>query len=363
MAQTNENDEFAELLRRISAGEDLRCGEDGVDVRYQDVVDAGVDECEESRGLAERANELHLQKETRSYAIDHVGDYDELDATPPNRRTGDAPEVLQRYVDPKFGQQEFRKIETGFTYNMDHPRRGTALIINNKIFRPDTYMNVRNGTEVDGDRLKKLFNKMGFDTVVKNNLECRDMQLEIEQATKYRDHSDADCFVLAILTHGVKDHVYGTNGTVPLEELLKPLKQTPSLVGKPKIVIMQACMGNKLDDGIEKPKSVDAVDASESKSCRLPQEADILFVCSTVQGYFAWRNAIRGSHFIQAFCDVMEQYAYTKEILHVMTRVTHHVATDFESSAMNKHLSGKKQCPCVISQLTKELYFSPKNEK
>ena len=55
------------------------------------------------------------------------------------------------------------------------------------------------------------------------------------------DHSDADCFVCVILSHGTDGHVYGTNGRVSLDSLIKPFKgdECPSLAGKPKLFFVQ----------------------------------------------------------------------------------------------------------------------------
>ena len=51
------------------------------------------------------------------------------------------------------------------------------------------------------------------------------------------DHSDADCFVCAILSHGEEGYVYGTNGRVTIDSIVKNFKgdASPSLAGKPKI--------------------------------------------------------------------------------------------------------------------------------
>ena len=59
------------------------------------------------------------------------------------------------------------------------------------------------------------------------------------------DHSDADCFVCAILSHGEEGEVYGTNGTMKLDNIFKMFKgdACPSLVGKPKLFFIQVGAG------------------------------------------------------------------------------------------------------------------------
>ncbi len=55
------------------------------------------------------------------------------------------------------------------------------------------------------------------------------------------DHSDADCFVCVILSHGEEGSVYGTNGIIKLEKIFKNFKGDicPSLAEKPKIFFIQ----------------------------------------------------------------------------------------------------------------------------
>ena len=55
------------------------------------------------------------------------------------------------------------------------------------------------------------------------------------------DHSDADCFVCAILSHGEEGYVYGTNGRVTIDSIVKNFKgdTSISLAGKPKIFFIQ----------------------------------------------------------------------------------------------------------------------------
>ena len=55
------------------------------------------------------------------------------------------------------------------------------------------------------------------------------------------DHSDADCFVCVILSHGEEGVVYGTDGKVPLEKLLGYFKgaNCPTLAEKPKLFFIQ----------------------------------------------------------------------------------------------------------------------------
>lgn len=75
-------------------------------------------------------------------------------------------------------------------------------------------------------------------------------------------------------------------------------------------------------------------------------------------GYYSWRNPGRGSWFVQALCNVLNEFGKQLEIVQILTRVNYMVATSFESWSEDPRFSEKKQIPCVVSMLTKELYFN-----
>ena len=79
-----------------------------------------------------------------------------------------------------------------------------------------------------------------------------------------------------------------------------------------------------------------------------------------IVGYFAWRNSTKGSWFVQAIAKIFLQYGTEKEIMWLMTRVNREVAYEFESNASKEFMNRKKQIPCIVSMLTKELYFHQK---
>lgn len=75
-------------------------------------------------------------------------------------------------------------------------------------------------------------------------------------------------------------------------------------------------------------------------------------------GYYSWRNAQNGSWFMQALCAMLQLHCDKLELMQILTRVNHSVALNFESSANLPGFSGKKQIPCIVSMLTKDLYYS-----
>lgn len=74
-------------------------------------------------------------------------------------------------------------------------------------------------------------------------------------------------------------------------------------------------------------------------------------------GYYAWRNIAVGSWFISSLCEMLSKYGKQLELMQIMTRVNHKVALDFKSSSNLPGFDGMKQIPCIVSMLTKEVYF------
>ena len=66
-------------------------------------------------------------------------------------------------------------------YNMDHAKRGLAVIINNKDFEERTRLPTRRGTDEDSFNLLKVFSSLGFDVQVHQNRKCTDMLMILDK--------------------------------------------------------------------------------------------------------------------------------------------------------------------------------------
>ncbi|XP_029297917.1 caspase-3-like [Cottoperca gobio] len=241
-----------------------------------------------------------------------------------------------------------------YRYKMDYPCLGICLIINNKNFHSSTKMSARNGTDLDAANALKTFSEMGFKVHFSNDQTVKEMRQLLSNASK-EDHSKNASFVCVLLSHGDEGVIYGTDGCEKLDELTKYFKgdRCKSLVGKPKLFFIQACRGSDLDDG----SCLESDSVDEQTPERIPVEADFLYAYSTAPGYYSWRNTSNGSWFMQALCEMLQRFSGELELMQIMTRVNRKVALHFESSSNLPGYSGKKQIPCIVSMLTKDVYF------
>lgn len=254
-------------------------------------------------------------------------------------------------------------------YNMNHTKRGTAIIFNNKRFARNTNWCERIGTDVDCQNLENLFQKMGFNVEKHNNAQKQQMKSAMVNLVSKKDHRDADCFACAILSYGEEGIIYGSDGQpISIEELVSPLKDDQLLAGKPKLFFIQACppeeeevpdLCGMLDEGVTQSDAV--------LIKRIPKEADFLIAYSVVPGSYAWSSSKQGSQqgsfFIQALVDVLQKDWQRTDLLSMMTKVCGKVSKYAASNAMFKRFireNPSKEIPCITSMLSRDLHFTPK---
>ena len=78
------------------------------------------------------------------------------------------------------------------------------------------------------------------------------MERILEQASAETNHTDHDCIFIAVLSHGELGILYASDHAYKPDRLWDQFnaKQCPTLAGKPKIFLIQACQGDMLDTGV-----------------------------------------------------------------------------------------------------------------
>ncbi|KAG7333657.1 hypothetical protein KOW79_002064 [Hemibagrus wyckioides] len=259
------------------------------------------------------------------------------------------------------------KIDPNEEYNMKHKRRGLALIFNQENFYWQLRLYPRSGTNADRDNLKRRFEKLDFEVKVYNDKKQEEVVHIISEAAK-ANHVDADCFVCVFLSHGENGHVYANDGQIEIKDITSLFRgdKCPSLVGKPKIFILQACRGDKHDDPVTPMDMVDSKDVNQvmvdaGVVQTLPAGADFIMCYSVAEGFYSHRETMNGSWFVQDLCELLEQYGSTLEFTELLMLVNRKVSHRSVQNCRDLSAIGKKQVPCFASMLTKKLYFRPKS--
>ena len=189
-------------------------------------------------------------------------------------------------------------------------------------------------------------------------------------AVSKKDHSNNDCLLVTVMTHGTKN---GKFAAADKQYLLKELWENflgdkcKSLIGKPKLFFIDACRGDLTDPGvIFKPKQASLLKSKNSDEVDsqltdpvfvIPKLADLLVMYGTVEGYYSFYNRTNGTWFIQALCEELKSNP-NKDLMWILTGVNRRVA--YEKKTIKENKPVKKQMPQIISMLSKTLYFPPK---
>uniref|UniRef100_A0A182LSD5 Caspase n=1 Tax=Anopheles culicifacies TaxID=139723 RepID=A0A182LSD5_9DIPT len=244
-------------------------------------------------------------------------------------------------------------------YDTNHPKRGIALIFNQVQFKS---MSRRDSSDRDRDSMSSVLSRIGFDVRVFNDLKRKELLAELESVAA-EDHSQNDCLVVVVMTHGkAKNHLYASDTCYKAKKLWEPFigNECPSLRGKPKLFFIQACRGEKLDNGaiVRVRRMITEKSEKGEISYVIPTMADLLVMYSTYDGHYSWRNPDDGSWFIQSLSYELRANVHRLELLHILTAVSRRVAYEYQSNVpYNEKLNAKKQMPCIVSMLTKLLYF------
>ncbi|KAJ7396920.1 caspase 6 [Pitangus sulphuratus] len=223
----------------------------------------------------------------------------------------------------------------------------------------------QNFTEVDA--FQTSLTDLGFEVRVFDDLKAEDVLQKIYEAST-DDHSNADCFVCVFLSHGEDDHVFAYDANIKIATITDMFRgdKCQSLVGKPKIFIIQACRGDKHDDAVIAYDSTDSSTGNETEVdaagvYTLPAGADFIMCYSVAQGYYSHRDTLNGSWYIQDLCETLRKHGSSLEFTELLTVVNRKVSYRKVDVCRDNNAIGKKQIPCFASMLTKKLYFHPKS--
>lgn len=262
-------------------------------------------------------------------------------------------------------------------YFMCSSPRGQALIINNESFDEMTVGEGkihRKGSELDGNNLQQLFHELGFNVDLRRNLTRSQMANSINNFANSENHIKSDMAILAILSHGSDGILYGVdNGSLCIEDIVQRLNNENciNLRGRPKFFIFQGCRGLGRDYGTptqefvspldnhpnltNKPTEYDAIgfNIPRRAEVRSPSVEDMLIAWSTIPGYVANRNTVRGSWFVECICKVFMRFAASTDIRDMLDKVSMEMRSYESENGM------KQTCSYEVRHFYKKLFLNP----
>ncbi|XP_030843801.1 cell death protein 3-like [Strongylocentrotus purpuratus] len=314
----------------------------------------------------------------------------------------------------------------------ESPRKGLVYILNNSHFPylPDR-SKLRRGSDVDLQNVKHVFSQLGFEPLVHQNLSRVEILSTLDE-TVNRINAEGDAhssFCLFFMSHGNWEGVSGTDARpadhriVTRDEIKAKLtgRRCKALLGKPKLIFIQACRGNAFTrnadelDAIgksttevqdeeppfemdyvsatqplrskEQPFEVDfvprvtptpsptieldsldspfgTVDLDVDGGGELPNNSDIFVANATSNGYYSIRMRREGSWFIQAISEVFLAHAHEDDLNELMRKVTCLVTESYRSQFSDEVTNRPfevRQTPAYECQgMRRRFYFLPK---
>ena len=140
---------------------------------------------------------------------------------------------------------------------------------------------------------------------------------------------------------------------VSLLDLTGVMKMCTTLINKPKMFFIQACRGDREDEG-HKLAEEDVIQQDSGgrppNAHTIPQEADFFFGYVTPLGNAAYQSRRHGSWYISELCKVLTKLAYTSNLGNMMRKVNDNVCKAFTKD-------GYKQTAEFVDRLRKEVHF------
>jgi hypothetical protein len=270
-------------------------------------------------------------------------------------------------------------------YNMDHAKRGIALVINIKTYDSNPFeLDERKWSEKDVENLKTTLEYLEFDLKFHENLKAKEIRDEIQKIAEL-DHTDSDCFFCVVMSHGEDDKIIASDSKeISLNEIMEPIKSScKSLENKPKLFFFQACRGdNEIKAKNDRPDSgvstssrnelTDHIDEKTKNKMHMPKqspkkteyvqkqrtyfietESDLLVYYSTIEGQVSSGNVSGGTIFIKNVCEEFKK-AYKN--------LPNNISLDAMIKNINRSVKESEiQLAETLDRFSGTVYFKPKD--
>ncbi|NWR80801.1 CASP1 protein, partial [Centropus unirufus] len=130
-------------------------------------------------------------------------------------------------------------------------RTRRALLICNIEFE---HLSRRNGAELDMEGMTRLLEGLGYMVDIHRNLTSQEMAVVMKDFARRKEHLTSDSTFLVFMSHGVRAGLCGIKSSGENTDILSPdtiykefnNEHCQALLGKPKVVIIQSCRGDRI---------------------------------------------------------------------------------------------------------------------
>ncbi|XP_060730591.1 caspase-23 [Tachysurus vachellii] len=263
---------------------------------------------------------------------------------------------LLKLCQPAFKTQKLQTEEKQIypTMEKSKDRKRIAMIINNVEFRVSEFN--RPGAEKDEESMRTLLEALGYDVIILNDLSAEGMEAAVRDFSLCNEHRYSDSTFLVIMSHGGPDGIYGIDYDKNEDDIFLVDKifhclssaKCPGLRDKPKIILIQACRGDKdghvwVCDGVR-----------SNQGTKQHREKDFACFRSCTPDTVSMRNTGTGSVFIQNLVKIFNDHCHEDDIVELFRKVAYW----FENAAKEKDIP--YQMPSLDrTTLVKKFYLFP----
>nr|XP_027301817.2 caspase-1 isoform X1 [Anas platyrhynchos] len=216
-------------------------------------------------------------------------------------------------------------------------RTRRALLICNTEFE---HLSQREGAEVDVKEMTKLLEGLGYRVDLHENLTSQEMAVVMKDFAGHEDHLTSDSTFLVFMSHGRRTGLCGTKSRDETTDILSldtiyenfNNKHCKALIGKPKVVIIQSCRGDKRGSVLVSDSAISEMPALSSDSmntvkleCKemrlIHLESDFATLYSSTPDTVSWRNPVRGTIFIQRLVEQFRNHAFNSDLQELFRKV------------------------------------------
>ncbi|XP_016062197.1 PREDICTED: caspase-13-like [Miniopterus natalensis] len=213
-------------------------------------------------------------------------------------------------------------------------RTRLALIICNIEF---VHLQLRRGAEHDVTGMKKLLTGLGYSVIAEEKLTAKEMESVLEAFAARPEHRTSDSTFLVFMSHGILNGICGTlhsaekQDVLPYDTIFRIFnnRNCRSLKDKPKVIIIQACRGEKPGELWVSDSPAAVADSSSQSPESLEDDAvykthvekDFITFCSSTPHHISWRDPERGSLFIAQLIACFRKYSWCYHLEEVFRKV------------------------------------------